>query len=134
MLPGWSSTDFVNSGSYLRAVLVFISGITTLVGLASSDFFFTGTGGAETNFIVLPETTPFISAFFSSTCFAGGGGGTGFFTSILFTGLAATTGFAAGLATDFLATTAFLGGAGLAAFLGAGFLARGFLAGAAFFT
>jgi hypothetical protein len=44
-----SNTDFVNSGSYLRTVFVFISGITTFTGLAGGAGFFgsglTATGG-----------------------------------------------------------------------------------------
>jgi hypothetical protein len=46
-----SNTDFVNSGSYLRTVFVFISGITTFTGLGGAAGFFgsgliaTGGGG-----------------------------------------------------------------------------------------
>jgi hypothetical protein len=47
-----SNTDFVNSGSYLRTVFVFISGMTTLTGFAGGAGFLgsglgviTGAGG-----------------------------------------------------------------------------------------
>src|SRR6201999_4272637 len=48
---GVSNTDFVNSGSYLRTVFVFISGMTTFTGLAGkaglvgvAGFFVSGLG------------------------------------------------------------------------------------------
>src|SRR5580704_13689008 len=56
-----SKTDFVNSGSYLRTVFVFISGITTFTGLAGTAGFFAsglgaGDGGGVTADAVLPAT------------------------------------------------------------------------------
>src|ERR1700730_5946324 len=43
-----SKTDFVNSGSYLRTVFVFISGITTFTGLGGATGFFGSTFGGVT--------------------------------------------------------------------------------------
>ena len=55
----------MNSGSYLRAVFVFISGITTFTGLAGGSGFLGG---------------------------GGGGTGSGFFTSTFTSGLSTLTG------------------------------------------
>ncbi|GGB13693.1 hypothetical protein GCM10011511_41740 [Puia dinghuensis] len=57
-----SNTDFVNSGSYLRTVFVFISGMTTFTGLAGTAGFFAsgrgvmGGGGAGTEATGLAAT------------------------------------------------------------------------------
>src|SRR6201999_2675224 len=67
---GVSNTDFVNSGSYLRTVFVFISGMTTLTGLAG------GTG--------------FLASGLGVTTGAGGG--------VAIAGFPVTTGAATGLA------------------------------------
>src|SRR6185437_15891261 len=45
---GVSNTDFVNSGSYLRTVFVFISGMTTFTGLAGGAGFFASGLGVTT--------------------------------------------------------------------------------------
>jgi len=45
---GVSNTDFVNFGSYLRTVFVFISGITTFNGLGGATGFFGSTFGGVT--------------------------------------------------------------------------------------
>src|SRR6187402_1707031 len=67
---GVSKTDFVNSGSYLRTVFVFISGMTTLVGLAGgaagfliSGLIDTGGGGGAMVFLTssLGTTLPAVA-------------------------------------------------------------------------
>lgn len=96
-----SNTDFVNSGSYLTAVLVIIFGITTFEGLGGS---FLTTGFA----VCLIETND-CGSFGSFFAFTGTGAGVGAATG---------TGFAAGAAT-FAVVAGF--GAGLGATTGAGF-------------
>ena len=131
---GVSKIDFVNSGSYLTAVLIEVFGITTLAGLGGS-FFITGRGAG------LMDTSGFTGGSAGFLGAAGAGLASGFgagFTSAFDAGLAdfgagvsftGATFLGAGLATGL--ATAFLGAgfAGATAFLGAGFTA---LAGAAF--
>ena len=146
-----SSTDFVKSGSYFTADFVLIFGITTLAGLGGSFFTtgctfcfietkdlgstppFLATGFGASTFgagagAVAGLLTGFgvgLATAFGAGLDAGFGAGflaaTDFFTAGFFTAFA--VGFVAGFAafaTGFFATGFFLG-AGLLAFLGAGF-------------
>jgi hypothetical protein len=103
----------VNSGSYFTELLVVIFGITTFDGLGGSFFKICFTGG----FIVTRDL---------------GSLGFGFLATMGTAGLAAgagATGFAIGLAAGLDTALTVFRGAGLATFLGAGFLATVFLAG-----
>src|SRR4051812_5269602 len=57
---GVSKTDFVNSGSYLRTVFVFISGMTTFTGLAG------GAAGFFTSCLIDTEGGEVTMAFLAS--------------------------------------------------------------------
>ncbi len=145
---GFSSTDFVNSGSYFLTVFVLISGITTFTGLAGGAGFFGGGILISSGFLA--------SIFFASGFFSSFFGITGCLTSVFLMGVfaecvgfacvglartwvpcfaaAGLTGFFGDLSGDFLAI-------GLAAFLGVTFdfewdavFAAGFLAVAVFFA
>src|SRR4026208_344211 len=85
-VSGWSSTDFVSSGSYFLTVLVFISGITTLTGLAGGAGFFGGGIFISSGFLA---STFFASGFFSSFF-----GITGCLTSIFLMGALGCAGLA----------------------------------------
>src|ERR1700730_3476191 len=70
-----SNTDLVNSGSYLRTVFVFISGITTFTGFAGGAAFlgscFTTVGGGVTGLISGLFSGNFASVFLASVLGAG---------------------------------------------------------------
>jgi len=110
-----SSTDLVNSGSYLTELLVVVLGITTLVGFGGS-FLVTG---VTLGFIETSDLGSIVPGFFTTGLGAGSG---------LAGALATAAGFGAGLGAG-LAGAAFFG-AGFTAFFAAG-LAAGF---AAFFS
>jgi hypothetical protein len=69
-----SNTDFVNSGSYLRTVFVFISGITTFAGLAGGAGFFAsgleacGGGGEGVTAVAVLLATGGWAAVFAGVC------------------------------------------------------------------
>ena len=129
---GWSRTDLVKSGWYLRDVFVLIFGKTTgLAGMILMSLARWGTDTFAGSTLAIGLLTSFLlMGLLATTGFLDTGLGAGF-TAFLGAGAAFLTGFTAFLGAGLALATGFLA----IGFLAAGFaLATGFLAGAAFFT